>query len=215
MGVKVFDFDGDGRLDLLVTDMHSDMWVNIPAGDWAAEANKADSSQAPADYFPGGKDRFIFGNALFANRGGGRFEEVSDAAGVETYWPWGPSVDDLNADGWDDIFVAAGAVQRPRTATPRQLPRGPAARDALEPRRARRRGHGRPTRRTANPQGVRREVGLSVRERPAPVLRPRGCAPRRRARGALALWSTSDGCRPRSGRSHGRGDRTVAGRRKV
>ena len=108
MGVKVFDFDGDGRLDLLVTDMHSDMWVNIPAGDWAAEARKADSAQARADYFPEGKDRFIFGNALFANRGGGRFEEVSDSLGVETYWPWGPSVDDLNADGWDDIFVTAG-----------------------------------------------------------------------------------------------------------
>ena len=27
---------------------------------------------------------------------------------METYWPWGPSVDDLNADGWDDIFIAAG-----------------------------------------------------------------------------------------------------------
>jgi len=107
MGVKVFDFDGDGRLDLFVTDMHSDMWVNIPPGDWAAEAAKADSARAPADYFPAGKDRFIFGNALFANRGGDRFEDVSDAVGVETYWPWGPSVDDLNADGWDDIFIAA------------------------------------------------------------------------------------------------------------
>jgi hypothetical protein len=48
----------------------------------------------------------IFGNALFANRGG-TFEEVSDSAGVENYWPWGPSVDDLNADGWDDIFIAS------------------------------------------------------------------------------------------------------------
>ena len=79
--------------------MHSDMWANVPPGDWAAETSKADSSQAPAHFFPQGKDRFIFGNALFANRGGGRFDEVSDAAGVETYWPWGPSVDDLNADG--------------------------------------------------------------------------------------------------------------------
>jgi len=108
MGVKAFDFDGDGRVDLLVTDMHDDMWANIPPGDWAAETRKADSSKAPSDFFPGGKDRFIFGNALFANRGGGRFEEVSDSLGVETYWPWGPSVDDLNADGWDDIFIAAG-----------------------------------------------------------------------------------------------------------
>src|SRR5207237_320325 len=35
MGVKAFDFDGDGRVDLLVTDMHDDMWANIPPGDWA------------------------------------------------------------------------------------------------------------------------------------------------------------------------------------
>ena len=108
MGVKAFDFDGDGRFDLLVTDMHSDMWVNIPPGDWAAEGRKADSARALADFFPTGKRRFLFGNALFDNRGGGRFDEVSDAVGVETYWPWGPSVDDLNADGWDDIFIAAG-----------------------------------------------------------------------------------------------------------
>lgn len=108
MGLKAFDFDGDGRVDLFVTDMHSDMWVNIPAGDWTEEVLKADTAPAPADYFPAGKARFVFGNALFANRGGGRFEEVSDALGVETYWPWGPSVDDLNADGWDDIFIGAG-----------------------------------------------------------------------------------------------------------
>ena len=107
MGVKVFDFDGDGRLDVFTTSMHPDMWVNIPPGDWAAESRKDDSSKVSGSLFPHGKRGFIFGNALFANRGGGRFEEVSDSVGVETYWPWGPSVDDFNADGWDDIFIAA------------------------------------------------------------------------------------------------------------
>jgi len=27
--------------------------------------------------------------------------------GVENYRPWGPSIGDLNAGGWDDIFVAS------------------------------------------------------------------------------------------------------------
>src|SRR5206468_10327035 len=90
------------------TDVPSGMWVNSPAGDRAAEARKADTLPAPVDFFPTGKSRFIFGNALFANQGGGKFGEVSDSVGVETYLPWGPSVDDLNADGWDDIFIAAG-----------------------------------------------------------------------------------------------------------
>src|SRR5881394_29469 len=52
MGVKAFDFDGDGRMDLLVTDMHDDMWLNIPPGDWAAESHKADTAPAPPDFFP-------------------------------------------------------------------------------------------------------------------------------------------------------------------
>jgi hypothetical protein len=108
MGAKVFDFDGNGQLDIFVTSMHPDMWVNILPGDWAAESRKADSSKVASGMIPGGKSRFIFGNELFANAGQGRFDEVSDSLGVETYWPWGPSVDDFNADGWDDIFIAAG-----------------------------------------------------------------------------------------------------------
>ena len=108
MGLKVFDFDGNGRLDLFVTSMHPDMWVDVDPGDAAAETRKADTSTVSPQMFPRGKSGFIFGNELFSNSARGQFAEVSDSVGVETYWPWGPSVDDLNADGWDDIFVAAG-----------------------------------------------------------------------------------------------------------
>src|SRR3954454_10035688 len=50
----------------------------------------------------------IWGNALFMKEGAGKYKEVSDTMGVENYCPWGPSVGDLNADGFDDIFIASG-----------------------------------------------------------------------------------------------------------
>jgi len=103
MGLKFFDFDNDGRPDLFITDMHSDMFENLPP-----DREKQKAPVHPSDELLGGEaGAFIFGNALFHNLGGGKFEEISDRAGAETYWPWGPSVGDVNADGWDDIFVAA------------------------------------------------------------------------------------------------------------
>lgn len=108
MGAKVFDYNGDGRLDLYLTSMHPDMWVDLRPGDWVGETRKDDPTHMPPQLIPGGIRNLIFGNAMFASRGNGRFDEVSDTIGVETYWPWGPSVDDFNADGWDDIFITAG-----------------------------------------------------------------------------------------------------------
>ena len=103
MGIKFFDYDNDGRLDLFVTDMHSDMWSDATP---AEEKNKAPKPPAE-DFLMGKTGDFVFGNSLYHNLGGGKFEEVSDRMGAENYWPWGPSVDDLNADGWDDIFIAS------------------------------------------------------------------------------------------------------------
>jgi cytochrome oxidase Cu insertion factor (SCO1/SenC/PrrC family) len=107
MGTKVLDWNGDGHLDLFVTDMHTDMATELAPAD---EKKKHD----PATMFPprflaagGGQ---VLGNALFTARGdkAHRFDERSDAANVESGWPWGPSAGDLNADGWPDLFIAAG-----------------------------------------------------------------------------------------------------------
>jgi hypothetical protein len=103
MGIKFFDYDNDGRPDLFITDMHSDMFKEVgPEG----EKRKA-QTHPPETFLMGPPSDFIFGNALYHNLGGGKFEEVSDRMGVENYWPWGVSVGDINADGWEDIFIAS------------------------------------------------------------------------------------------------------------
>jgi hypothetical protein len=103
MGIKFFDYDNDGRMDLLVTDMHSDMWADAAPEDEKKKAPSPPREEA----LMGPPSSFVFGNSLYHNVGSGKFEEVSDPMGVENYWPWGPSVGDLNADGWDDIFIAS------------------------------------------------------------------------------------------------------------
>jgi hypothetical protein len=50
----------------------------------------------------------LFGNSLFANGGDGRFTEVSGAAGMETFWPWGVTVGDFDNDGHEDAFLPSG-----------------------------------------------------------------------------------------------------------
>ena len=37
----------------------------------------------------------------------GSFTEISDLIGTENYWPWGLSVADLNADGFEDAFISS------------------------------------------------------------------------------------------------------------
>jgi hypothetical protein len=102
MGIKVFDFDNDGRQDIFVTDMHSDMSERIDIDREKLKSNMT----FPESYLQSG-GMSIFGNAFYRRTAAGTFEEVSDAIGAENYWPWGLSVGDLNADGFDDAFVAS------------------------------------------------------------------------------------------------------------
>lgn len=118
MGVKAFDFDNDLNLDLYLTDMHSDMAERIGPELEKKKSRKtfpdsmlfrieeSDSAQRKA-ILQQEKSRSIFGNAFFKGDGKGKFVEISDAVGAENYWPWGLSVADLNADGFQDAFVAS------------------------------------------------------------------------------------------------------------
>jgi hypothetical protein len=80
-GVAMFDFDNDGRQDLYFVDSLTVETANDPS---AARS------------------------ALYRNVGGGRFEDVTDHAGVgHPGWGMGVCTADVDGDGWTDMYVTA------------------------------------------------------------------------------------------------------------
>jgi hypothetical protein len=129
LGAKVLDLDNDGRLDLFVVDMHSDMWMDLDRSHrslaYVQESwnKKFPYLSGPRAYMQPGAienerrllarmgtkhEELLFGNACYHNDGGGKFTEISDQAGLETFWPWGIADGDFENNGLVDIFIPAG-----------------------------------------------------------------------------------------------------------
>jgi hypothetical protein len=94
-----FDYDRDGRLDLLVANyVKYDMDHNVVCGDPAPEKR----AYCHPDSFPGTSPR------LYRNTGDGTFSDVTAAAKLTN--PDGKSLavalSDLDGDGWTDVFIA-------------------------------------------------------------------------------------------------------------
>ena len=106
--IKFFDYDLDGNMDLMISDMHSDM-AKKGFGPTGREELKVFVVDNPERSFPGVSNN-ILGNAFWVAasadqrvRGGSR----TPLGTPRTTGRGGISVDDVNADGYDDVFVAS------------------------------------------------------------------------------------------------------------
>ena len=85
MGVKFFDYDNDGRRPL----RHRHALRH--EREVGARATRSSSrAWSWTDGLPAGRGQQRLRQRVLPEPRRGRFEEISDAMGVENYWPWGP-----------------------------------------------------------------------------------------------------------------------------
>ncbi len=99
-GAAFLDYDRDGLLDLFIS-----QYVDLTATEQSVESMQEGSFPGPAAYQPQP-------GVLYRNEGGGRFRDVTEAAGVGAPGKgMGVLATDVDSDGWVDIVVANDAME--------------------------------------------------------------------------------------------------------
>jgi len=119
MGVAWGDYDGDGDLDLYVSNMHANSAWALFHPDFPAPIPRrfrllgffTDEVRRRSDAII---ERLTRGSTLFRNDGNGHFTDVSDAAGVrDTQWGWSAEFLDYDNDGRLDLYAVNGFLSGP------------------------------------------------------------------------------------------------------
>ncbi len=113
MGIAWGDYDGDGYLDVYISNMYANSrWALFhpdfpPPVPWYL-------SWVPRSDIDAIIHELSRGSTLLHNNGNGTFTDVSDQAGVrDGQWGWGTEFFDYNNDGRLDIYAANGFVTGP------------------------------------------------------------------------------------------------------
>jgi Tfp pilus assembly protein PilF/peroxiredoxin len=105
MSAAWLDYDNDGLLDIYTGNIWSENGQRVTAG-------AAFMPEAPAEVRALYR-RHARGNALFRNRGDGRFDDVTLKARAEMgRWAWSSDALDFDSDGWEDLYVVNGMLTR-------------------------------------------------------------------------------------------------------
>src|SRR5271155_3732757 len=106
MSASWSDFDNDGNQDIYAANMWS-------AAGQRVSAQKVFHEKAPEN-IRALYQRHARGNSLYRNQGDGKFQNVSERAGVEMgRWSWCSDFWDFDHDGYPDLYIANGYISGP------------------------------------------------------------------------------------------------------
>src|SRR5262249_26862133 len=97
MSASWLDIDNDGKQDIYVSNMWSAAGIRV--------SDQTNFREKDSEQIRGLYRQHARGNSLYRNLGGGKFQNVSAAAGVQVgRWAWSSDAWDFDHDGFADLY---------------------------------------------------------------------------------------------------------------